>query len=205
MDKNIIILDGQRYNTYSISSDSIGKTIPDWDTEEIMFYIRTRCMIVLEADSSAAGRTGKIGYCMTVDGVHETPQFREVVCLPALDGLQPKNIRFSMYLNQFSRCNNSAMLGAVLKTFRSAGCTEAFVDNVYGDFPSDLGISPAYFFHMRGGFTAQEADMRKIFARYPQTRGWNSYANLALMLSVLAYNATSTVISEDAHRSSSPR
>ncbi len=176
-----IALDGQPYNSYTITSASIGKNIPDWDTAEILTYYRTRCMIVLQADAAAAGRTGKIGYSMTVDGMPEVPSFRDATCLPTLNGLQSKNIRFSMYLNQFSRCNNPEMLSALLETFKSAGCTEAFVDNVYGGGSPELDIGHAYFFHMRGGFAAQEIDMRRIFAKYPQTRGWNAYANLAAL------------------------
>ena len=176
-----IVLNGQECRAYTITSDAVGKAVADWDTVEILTYLRTRCMIVLEADSAAAGRTGIIGYCMTVDGVPEIPQFRDVSCLPPLKGAQPEAIRFSKYLNQFSRCNSPEMLSALLRTFRDAGCTEAFVDNVYGGFSPELKISQSYFFHLRGGFAAQEVDMRRIFAKYPQTRGWNSYANLAAL------------------------
>ncbi len=173
-----IAMDGVDCNTYTISSESIGKPVSDWDTAEILTYLRTRCMIVLAADADAEGRTGRIGYYMTVDGKTEIPQFRDVACLSSLNGTQSKDIRFSMYLNQFSRCNSPKMLSSLLETFRSAGCTEVFVDNVYGGFNPELNISQAYFFHMRGGFAAQEIDMRRIFAKFPQTRGWNSYANL---------------------------
>ncbi|MBO4345266.1 MAG: hypothetical protein J5833_05905 [Victivallales bacterium] len=176
-----MLIDGQECRTFSVSSEAAGKAIPEWDKEEILTYYRTRCMIVLQADASAAGRTGRIGYCMTVDGIPEVPSFRDATCLPALNGLQPKDIRFSMYLNQFSRCNNPEMLSAILRTFKAAGCTEAFVDNVHGSAARELDIGQAYFFHMRGGFSAQEADMRRVFAKYPQTRGWNAYANLAAL------------------------
>lgn len=174
-------LDGQDYRFYTITSKEIGKRIPEWDIEEIRVYLRTRCLIVLQADASAAGKTGKVGYYMVVNGEPEIPVFRDVACLPELNGIQPRNIRFSMYMNQFSRCNNADMMAAQLKTFKAAGGTEAFVDNVYCVPNAEIGISLAYFFHLRGGNAAQEIDMRRIFAKYPQARGWSTFANLAAL------------------------
>ena len=178
---SVVRIGGQNYQAWEISSDKVGRKIPHWDISVRRLHGRTRCLIVLKADKSADGATGKIGYFATVNGIPETAVFRDASCIAALNGIQPKNICFDFCFLHFDRINSPEMLKAQLETFRAAGCNEAYFDNVYAGKIADTGMKYSYFFEMRQGQGPYDIDMGRIFEKYPETRGRASYANLAAL------------------------
>lgn len=173
-------INGENYHSVAIYSEKLSEAFPAWDTEEINTYLRTRCLIGLQASADAAGKNGQMGYYVTVDDCPEIPQFRPVRCIARLNGRQPQRARFTMYLNQFTNSGSSPMLESTFRTAQCAGITEVFLGNVNTPVaPFNLGQS--YFFHMRGGFSPMEADMTKAFTEMPWLRGWANYANLVAL------------------------
>ncbi len=175
--------DGGDFTVYTVTTDQLNKTNPKWDISEERVHYRTRGTILLRARPGAAGGQGKIGYYMTIDGRPELPSFRDVICLPPLQGAQPEKSRITMYLNHFDQLNDRTLMDAVFTTVKAAGGTEVYLNNVY--CPSDqYGIVQTHFFQMRApAQRSLELDMSSIFKKFPQARAtWGGFPNLSFLL-----------------------